>query len=166
MAIVLSDRAEQEILEEAYAGESVIVGLYYETGGRLDSENDSNKNYATTDDGAPNDRWGTTLSERAKLSRIEETEPDGSAYQRQTATVSQANIRRDPGFSSSTDLSSKISLPPVSFDVSDSTLPVNAVFVIYDKTGDVHFNTFLDQTYQLQNYDGEVTISNVELIIE
>lgn len=167
MAIVLTDRAEQEILEETYVGESVIVGLYYETGDRLDAAGE--KSYATPSelpDDATETTYGTSLSEAGRLTLIEETEPSGVSYQRQQTGIQQANIRRDAGFGISTDLSSKISLPPVTFDVSDSEYPVNAVFVIYEPTGSVHFNTFLDQTYRLVDYDDTLTISNVELIIE
>jgi len=166
MAIVLTDRAEQEILEAAYVGESVIVGLYYETGDRLDSPT---KNYAKPGelpDGVSNDEYGTSLSEGGNLSRVAATEPSGASYSRQETDISQTNIRRDAGFSASTDLSSKVSLPPVIFDVSDSEYPVNAVFVIYEPTGNIHFNTFLDQTYKLSEYNSELTISNVELVIE
>jgi len=167
MAIVLTDRAEEELFTETYVGESVIVGLYYETGARLD--NAGGTNYATPSelpDGADDDEYGTSLSEAGRLSLIEETDPSGSSYQRQTDSVEQSNIRRDAGFDTSTDLSSKISLPPVKFDVSDSEYPINAVFVIYEPTGNVHFNTFLDQTYRLEDYDDILTINNVELIIE
>ena len=168
MAIVLTDRAEQEILEETYVGESVIVGLYYETGDRLDKAGD--KNYASPgelpDDVDSDINYGTSLSEAGRLNLVQETEPSGSSYQRQETEIFQSNIRRDAGFDTSTDLSSKISLPPVEFDVSDSEYPVNAVFVIYEPTGNLHFNTFLDQTYRLQDYDDTLTITNVELIIE
>lgn len=167
MAIVLTDRAEQELLENTYAGESVSVGLYFETGGDVvDFDDDSQHEYANKVDGAPQDQWGSAANENGRVDIPYDTEPDGPSYERDTVTVSQANIRRGSGLSVSTDLSSKIRLPPVEFDVSDSGTPVNAVFVVYEPTGDVHFNTYLDQTYLLQGIDETVTISNVELIIE
>ena len=200
MTIRLTDQGEYEMLQEAYDGAEMIVGLYNEKGSDRDntpqepedSSSDDNEviddvnfdfiiggggSSGGSDDGETftpqNDK--VSLTEAGLESTVRKTEPDRTkGYARQSVTVSADNIRRASGFSTSKDLTGKLTLPPVTFNVEDNTREVNAVFVMFKKSGNIHFNSFLDRRLVLDNFPVdaigetayEVTINNIELLIE
>lgn len=93
MVDLLTNFGEEYIVENNADGATIIVGLYNDT----------------TD----------TLDETDNLAAIT-TEPSGSAYARQTDTVTTAQISGDFGFDNDAQLT---------FDTSDSTQSVDAYFV-------------------------------------
>jgi len=155
MVTLLTDKGEFEILKEAYAGKEIRVGLYNESGTR---------GPAYGGEEADNE---VSVREGSTVNTVSNTEPDRSgSYSRQTKFVDVSNIRRDAGFKLSNDLSAKVLVPNVVFDVSDATRDVNAVFVVFGETGSLHFTCFLDETYDLSEIDDELTVTNIELYIE
>lgn len=184
MTIRLTDHGEYEMLEKAYDGAEMVVGLYNESGSESDDTPDEEEviddvNFDFVIGGDAEDdsiqRNKVSLTEAGLESTVRKTEPDrDKGYSRQSVTVSADNIRRASGFSISKDLTGKLTLPPVTFNVKDNTREVNAVFVMLKKTGNIHFNSFLDQRLVLDNFPvdavgetaNEVTINNIELLIE
>lgn len=84
------------------------------------------------------------------------TEPSGSAYAAQTVTG--GTVATNSG---DTD----ITLPDASFDTSDSTQSVDAVYIRDTSSGDLIFTCDLDGTYDLSNID-TFNLSNTSLSLE
>lgn len=95
------------------------------------------------------------LSDSATYSSIS-TEPTGSAYAVQTTAG---------GSVTSNSGTTEISLGSLSYDTSDSTQTVDAVYVRDTSTGDLIFTNALDSSYDLSSID-TLDLSNVGLSLD
>lgn len=181
---IFTDHGEYEMLKNAYEGREMIVGLYNEAEGsetrhenprgRLDVTGSGAELLEENIEGVSQDK--VYMTEAGLEKNVIRTEPDATkSYSRQEVTVSADQIRRASGFAGSRDLTSKVTLPPVEFNVRNNTREVNTVFVMDKESGNIHFNCPLSQRlildYLPRTPDGEnvgstVTVNNIELFIE
>jgi len=122
-------------------GEKALLDAYF--GGR------------TLDVGLYNDSTDS-LSDSATYSDIT-TEPSGSAYSVQS--VSGPTVSQDSNGVTEVDFGS------LSFDVSDSTQTVDAVYVRDSSSGDLIFTNALDSSYDTSSID-TLDLSNVGMTLD
>jgi hypothetical protein len=96
-----------------------------------------------------------SLSDSATYSDIT-TEPAGSAYAAQSITG---------GTVSTNSGTTEIDLGSLSFDTSDSSQTVDAVYVRYSSSGDLIFTNALGSSYDLSNVD-TLDLSNVGMTLD
>lgn len=180
MANSLSDQGELEVLRRAYAGETLTVGLYNETGdipdytrtiGEDDPDNDPNIidsvefNFfigGSSETEVEDDQ--ITATQGSSLSHVAQTEPERTlSYSRQEVEIQQGDIKQVFGFKDTTDLSVSLEVPKVEFNVSTNSREINAVFVAND--GELLFTAFLPQDYVLDDKIS-VKVTNVKLLLE
>lgn len=125
MAFHLHDEGELLVLDAALSSRDMDVGLYHDGTVSGDTTN------------------GDDLVDGSTYADIS-TEPSGSAYAVQTVAG---------GTTSQSSGTTEIDLGSVSFDVSDSTATVDAVYVRDTTSGDLIFTNGLDQSYDLSNID-------------
>jgi len=176
MTVQLTDLGEKQIFEDAYDGEEFIIGLYNEENDVTYSQPDVTEGFEDYIYGVYNNPQTTSdvpnntvaPGERATVAQLEKSEPDKSvSYSRQTVEASAEYVRRDSGrLNLSRDLSARVSFPRIVFDVKDNERVVNAIFVILEETGNVHFTVPLDEQIVLDNVDDELVINGAELFLE
>jgi len=180
MSNTLSDQGELELLRRAYAGETLTVGLYNESGNipeyttviedgseastedTIESVNISLFVEPTVETDIKDDK--ITVTEGSTLSDVSKTEPDRSlSYTRQDVDIKQSDIKQVFGFKDDLDLSASIEVPKVEFNVSSNTREINAVFVA--KGDDLLFSAYLPQNFRLDS-ESSVKVTNVKLLLE
>jgi len=176
MAVQLTDKGEKKLFESGYDGDEVIVGLYNEDNNITYDNADITNGFEEYVYGVYNDHESDAdvaenaidPGERATISRVEESEPDRTgSYSRQTTELSVQYVRRDAGrIDISRDLSTTITHSAATFDVSDNTRVVNAMFVALKETNNLHFTIPLDERIVLDNIDGELVVSGGEVFLE
>jgi len=154
MGSVFSDYGEEFVQDLVInSGKTFQVGLY--------ADADGPGTPSTTDD----------IIDQDDVSAIS-TEPSGSNYSRQSDAAS--------NFSASLDSNDNIKITgsTLTFDVSDSSQDVNAYFVVVPFASDVvgsdggtttdhlFFTGFLDQTYDLSQFDTSADLNPVELTLD